>query len=261
MKIYSIISILAIAVVLCVASCDKNEINYGVFEKVDPNQTLIKFNVNIALTANPSYQIKINGQRVSLLIPSRYPYPGGGYNTSGDSRADYLPIKTGTNEVSFTIPKKGTNIDSVELYKTTVNVATGKAYSLHVSDTTSATSAPKSLLVEDDFAIPDSGFVKFRFVHLMPGVGPLDLYNGTTLVKSNVSYLSASDFFTLPIGAPTGAAWSIRLTGSAATSTAIATYSSASTITNRKVYTVFATGYIGKTDAPRKPYVSFYLIR
>lgn len=261
MKIYSVISIFAIASILLFAGCDKNEINYGEFEKVSADQTLIKFNVNIALAANPSYQIKINGQRVSTLIPSRYPYPGGGYNTSGDSRADYLPIKTGSNEVSFTIPKKGTNIDSVELYKTTVDVASGKAYSLHVSDTTSAISAPKSLLVEDDFTIPDSGFVRFRFVHLMPGVAPLDLYNGTTLVKSNISYLKASDFFTLPIGTPTGSVWSVRLTGSAPTSTAIATYTSANTITNKRVYTVFATGYIGKTDATRKPYVSFYLVR
>ncbi|WP_443937356.1 DUF4397 domain-containing protein [Pedobacter sp. MW01-1-1] len=261
MKIFYSISILSVLIILGLASCTKNEINYGEYTKITGDEALLKVNYNIALTANPGVQIKVNGTRVSTLITSRYPYPGGGYNTGGDSRPDYLTISPGNNTVSIVIPKKGTNIDSLELYKTSIVTEAGKNYTLHVTDTTSTTSSTKSLLVTDDFALPDSGFVKYRFVHLMPNVGALDLYNGTTLVAKNLSYLSASDYFILPTGTPTGTAWSIRLTGTAPTSTAIATYTSASTITNRRSYTVFATGYAGRTDAVRKPYLSFFLIR
>lgn len=258
MKIFSTISILPLLMLLCIFGCGKNEINYGDFAVLSPNQALLKVNYNIAYAANPGVQIKVNGERVSTLIQTRYPYPGGGYNTLGDSRADYLAVNPGPLVVSIAIPKKGTNIDSVELFKTTMGTEAGKNYTLHVTDTAANI---KSLVTNDDLVLPDSGFVKYRFVHLMPNVGALDLYNGTTLVKSNIPYLGASDYFILPTGGPTGAAWSVRLTGTLPTSTAIATYSSSSVILNRRSYTVFATGYTGRTDAVRKPYLGFFLTR
>lgn len=258
MKIFSIKSTICLLVILCILSCKKSEIYYGDFSILAADQALLKINYNIAFAANPGVQIKINGERVSTVIQTRYPYPGGGYGTLGDSRPDYLAVSPGSLLVSITIPKKGSNIDSVELFKTTMVAEAGKNYTLHLTDTASNT---KSVITNDDFALPDSGFVKYRFIHLMPNVGALDLYNGATLVKSNIDYLSATDYFHLPTGTPTGAAWSIRLTGSSPTSTAIAAYSSANVILNRRSYTVFATGYSGKTDAVRKPYLAFFLIR
>ncbi|TDQ09748.1 DUF4397 domain-containing protein [Pedobacter metabolipauper] len=258
MKIFSAISILSLLIILSFSGCDKNEINYGVFTKVAGDQSLIKVNYNIALTANPGVHIKINGERVSTLIQTRYPYPGGGYGTLGDSRADYLTVNPGNLTVSIVIPKKGTGIDSVELFKTSVAAEAGKNYTLHVTDTAANT---KSLLTTDDFTLPDTATAKYRFVHLMPNVGALDLYNGPTLVQANISYLNASDYFILANKAPTVNVWSVRLAGSAPTSTAVATYTSASTILNKRSYTVFATGYSGRTDAVRKPYLGFFLIR
>jgi hypothetical protein len=245
-------------VILAGTGCSKNEINYGEFTKLTADQAQLKVNYNIAYSANPGVQLKVNGVRVSTVITSRYPYPGGGYNTLGDSRPDYLAVTPGNLEVSVVIPKKGTNIDSVKLFTANLTAKAGENYTLHLTDTANNT---KSLVTTDQMTVPDSGFVKFRFVNLMPNGGSLDLYNGTTKVMSNVSYLSASDYFTLPTGTPTTTAWTVRVAGSAPTSAAVATYSNASTITNKRSYTVFATGYTGRTDAVRRPYLSFFLIR
>ncbi|WP_240755237.1 DUF4397 domain-containing protein [Pedobacter sp. SYP-B3415] len=192
------------------------------------------------------------------MLTARYPYPGGGYNTLGDSRADYLRATPGKQEVSISIPKRGTLTDSVVLYKTEITTEPGKAYTLHLTDTAANT---KSFLTQDDHSIPDSGFVRFRFVNLMPNVPAVDLYYGGVLVVGNISYLSASDYFLRPILTTAAVAWTIRPTGSAPTSTALATYTSANTFLNRRSYTVFATGYSGRTDAVRRPYVSFFLIK
>ena len=256
MKILSFISAIFFLTVILISGCDKYEINYGEFNKVTSEQALLKVNYNIAYSANPGIQIKINGSRVSTLINTRYPYPGGGYNTLGDSRPDYLAVAQGNLLVSIVIPKKGTNIDSVELYKTNLTTVAGKNYTLHVTDTAENT---KSMVTTDDFTLPDSGFVKYRLVNLMPNVSAIDLYFGTSLVASNIDYLKASEYFTM--ATQPSVAWTIRAAGSAPTSAAVVTYISANTLTNKRSYTIFATGYTGRTDAVRKPYLSFFLIK
>lgn len=252
----SIIKYIAIIVIASIAiSCSKNEINYGEFEILRDDQAMLKVNYNIAYGADPNVQININGKRVSTLIKTRYPYPGGGYGTLGDSRPDYLVIQPGASEVSISIPKRGTSIDSVVLYKTGISTEAGKSYTLHLTDTAANT---KSLLAVDNFVLPDSGFVKYKFVNLMPNVPSVDLYYGTTLVVANIGYLKESEFFIRPVLAGTALAWTIRASGG---TTALATYTSVSTFLNRRIYTVFATGYSGRTDAVRKPYVGFFLTR
>lgn len=253
-SIIQILSVILLTAILFL-SCDKNEINYGEFEKLSSDQVMLKVNYNIAYTANPGVQIKINGERVSTVIQTRYPYPGGGYGTLGDSRPDYLVTKPGESEVSIAIPKKGTNVDSVVLYKTSITTEAGKAYTLHVTDTAANT---MSLLALDSFALPDSGSVRYKFVNLMPNVPAVDLYYGTTLMQSNIGYLKESSYFDMAIPNGTVLGWSIRAAGG---TTALATYSSVSTVLNRRIYTVFATGYNGRTDAVRKPYVAFFLTR
>lgn len=257
--IKSILAVVAIAIVI--ASCDKNEINYGEFEKLGDNQSLLKVNYNIAYSTDPNVQITINGTRVSTLIKTRYPYPGGGYGTLGDSRPDYLTAPSGNTEVAIVIPKKGTSLDSVVLYKTTVALEPGKAYTLHLSDTATTTTTSKSLLAGDDFTLPDSGFVKYKFVNLMPSTPAVDVYYGTTLILSNIAYMQESAYFVRPVPTGTALAWSVRTAGALATAPVLATYSNASTVLNRRIYTMFATGYPNKTDAVRKPYVGFFLTR
>lgn len=262
MKIFSTITSLCLLAIMVFSGCEKKDVVYSDYELVSPDQSFVKVNYNVAFYNNPGVQIKINGTRVSTGIQTRYPFPGGGFNTLGGSTGDYLPVTPGKVEVSLSIPKRNSNVDSVEIYKTILDAVSGKKYSIHVADTL----VRKGLVVDEDAVSPDSGFVKYRFTHLMPNVGPLDLYNGTTKVCSNISFMGISDVFLLPTGAPTGNAWSIRLSSASPTSTALATYTSASTILNQRVYTVFATGYSGysTTVAPldlRRPFVSFYYVR
>jgi hypothetical protein len=92
----------------------------------------------------------------------------------------------------------------------------------------------------------------------MPNVPSVDLYYGTTLVSSAIPYLTSSAYFDLPSPITT-AAWTIRETGAAPTSTALATYTSANTSQRRRIYTAFALGYKGQTATTTRPYISFFL--
>ncbi len=262
MKIFSRISVLSILAIAVLSGCEKNTDNvFSEYDLVDQTtNAFIKVNYNVAFYNNPGVQLKINGTRVTGLLNTRYPFPGGGFNTLGGSTGDYFPVKPGSNEILLSIPKRGTLIDSVEVYKTSLSLLASKRYSLHVTDSLTR----KSLLVEENVELPDSGFFRMRFVNLMPNVPSIDLYNGSVLVASAVPFLGISEPFTLPSGAPTTNVWNMRVGGSAATSTVIATYTSASTILQRRVYTAFATGYSGYPTSgvdPRKPYLSFYYVR
>jgi hypothetical protein len=250
----SIVILFSIAILF--AGCKKNEINYGETEAIT-GKALLKINYVSGYAANPSVQLSINNTRVSNLITSRTPFPGGGFNTGGGSTPDYLAVNPGNLEISVAIPKRLTNTDSVLLHKSSIKVEENKNYTVHITDTAANT---KAVLTVDDLTIPEEGKARYKFVHLMPNVPALDLYFGTTKVASNIAYLGVSDYFEVAV--PTSAtAWNIREAGTSATSTALATYSSASTYTNRRVYTTFALGYKGitsTTDA-RRPFVSFFL--
>lgn len=261
-KIFSRISIMSFLAGVLFIGCEKNKDNvFSEYDLVDQTtNAFIKVNYNVAFYNNPGVQLKLNGTRVSGLLNTRYPFPGGGFNTLGGSTGDYFPVKPGNTEVSLTIPKKGTLLDSVEVYKTTVSLAASKRYSLHVADSL----VRKSLLVDEDVSLPDSGFFRMRFVNLMANVPSIDLYNGSVLVAAGVPFMGISNAFTLPNATPTSNVWNIRIGGSAATSAVIATYTSSSTILQRRVYTAFANGYNGYPTGgidPRKPYISFYYVR
>jgi hypothetical protein len=219
----------------------------------------LKINVASVYQRNPTFQISVNNVRVSNLITARTPFPGGGYNTGGDNRPDYLALTPGAKTVSLAIPKVLTNIDSVALWSGSVNIAAGKNYTLHVTDTAANT---KFVLVEDDVTNADTGSSKYRFINLMPDVPAVDFYFGTTLVAANVPYLSITPVMTMKN--PTVAtSWFIRPAGALPTSTAIATYASSNTYITTRNYVVFAMGYksITSTTDPRRPFVSFYHTR
>jgi hypothetical protein len=264
MKIIFKISTLFMLIMIFLTACRKTDENnvYSQYDVVDEGQkALIKFNYNVAFYNNPGVQIKLNGVRVSgSNISTRFPWPGGGLNTQGGNTGDYLPTNPGQLDVVISIPKRGTSIDSLEIYKTTLQTQAGKRYSLHLADTT----VRKSLLVDEDASVPDSGFVRYRFVNLMPNVPSMDLYIGTLKVASAIPFMGISDSFTLtPSQANISAVWAIRAAGSA---TNIATYTGASTsFLNRRVYTVFANGWNGypasPSTEPRRPFVSLYFVR
>jgi uncharacterized protein (UPF0333 family) len=228
----------------------------------------LKINVAYAYTVNSANAlIKLNGAAVSNLLAGRTPFPGGGFNTNGSNFAIYLTVPQGSNEVAIVLPKVGTNVDSVVLYKTTVAIPDNGPYTLHVTDTlvSSTVNNTKSVLVKNIVTDLDTGRARYRFVNLMPNVPSADLYLNGVLIKGGVAYLAASDTFSVRTGvnAPgyvSGSApsWTIRPAGAAATSAALATYVSASPLGSQLVYTAFAMGYSGAV-APRLPFIAFTL--
>jgi len=259
---------------LAIAGCTKNVLDYGDVEKLTGDEALLKIN-NVSMYANNRTAFyKINGQRVSGPLTARSPFPGGGYNTGGDSKPDFLVVQPGEINLSVVMPKKKDDgTDSVVLYSTTLNVDAGKKYSLHLTDTAANV---KKLLTEENFVMPDSGFARYRFVNLIPNVAAVDLYYGRTavtaadqsadsLVLGNVPLLQMSPEFRMRAGGQIGGVlgiWKIRPAGAAKTATTLlASYASASSVLNRRIYTAFACGYSGKTIASQRPYVSFYLVR
>lgn len=258
-KMQTIFKYLALSFLLMalVPACEKNKISYGESSVIASDQALLKINYESFYALNPSVQIVLNGNRVSPLLLGRTPFPGGGYNTIGDSRPDYLVITQGEVTMKISIPNKGTNTDSVVLYNTSMTLEAGKYYTAHITDTAAKT---QNVLLIDDPVRPDSNYSKFKFVNLMPNVAAVDLYYGTTVVAVNIPYKGASNYFTMMIPSTT-LAWTIRPAGASATSPALATYTSVATNANQRIYTAFAVGYSGSTDAARKPYISFLLNR
>jgi hypothetical protein len=245
------------SIAVVAVSCSKVVDYKGAFTQVNPNNALLKINYLSAYVANPSVQLSIDGQRVSGLITGRTPFPGGGSNTNGSNFPDYLEITPGSKNLSIAIPKKGTNVDSVVLFTTTLQVAAGKNYTAHVSDTMAKT---KSLLVEDDLSLDINPIIsKYRFVNMMPNVPLADLYLGTDLVATKIPYLASSPYFIITFNSATSTTWNLRESGTSPTGPVLATYTNANTITYNRIYTVFSSGYKGQTATTTKPYVSFLL--
>lgn len=250
-----IIKTLLLTCTIAAISC-KKEVDYTADRTfVSENDALLKINYLSAYTLNPGVQLSLNGQRVSGLITGRTPFPGGGYNTNGSNFPDYLKVQPGSNTLSIAIPKKNTNIDSVALFSSTFSVNALTNYTLHVSDTGIKT---KAFLITDYLTPPSWNSSLYKFVNMMPNVPYMDLYFNTTLVAAGIPYLGTSNYFSLPVPSVAGT-WSIRETGTSATSTALATYSSSNTSINQRIYTAFSSGYKGATATATKPYISFLL--
>lgn len=248
-KIFGIL-LTTIATATIFVACEKNQQRF--IESVYlPGQAQFKVNFFSSYRNNPGYQIKLNGTRVSNILTYATPYPGGGLNTGGGSYADYLSVAPGNVKVDITIPNAGTNLDSVTLASSTVALTADKTFSLYFADTATNTQA---VLVEENLTVPDSGFAKFRFINLIPDLPSADLYFGTTKVASAIPYKGISPEFTVAIN--TGTAWSFRAAGG---TTDLATYSSSSSVSNKRVYTAVARGYnsITTTTDPRRRSLSF----
>ena len=249
-----ILNFLAVAMIFVVSSCNKDTELKAPQTFPNGNTAYLKINYASLHATNPSVQIAINDVRVSGSITGRTPFPGGGFNTSGSSFPDYLAVKAGVNKLSIVGLNRGTQKDSVVMFFTNINLQAGKFYTAHVTDTAARTQA---LLLEDVLGFKDTTS-RYRFVNLMPNVPLVDLYYGTTLVSSAIPYLNSSAYFDLPSPLLT-AAWTIRETGTAPTSTALATFTSTNTSLRGRVYTAFALGYRGQTLATTRPYISFLL--
>src|SRR6478735_6889841 len=125
-------------------SCKKNIINsYVDATDVTSGDAQLKINFNSLYAANPNVYFRINGAKVSGSMTARSPFPGGGFNTGGDARADYLVLKPGELKVDVILPKKVAVPveDSIVLYTTKITTEAGKYYTLHTTDTAANTTS------------------------------------------------------------------------------------------------------------------------
>ena len=241
----------SIAVLMIVTSCKKNELKTTEVNKLTNNEAQLKVVFASSYRSNPNFMIYINGVRSSNVLtvsstgtstssPFVTPFPGGGLNTGGGSTADYLRIPSGQVTVAVAVPQKGTVVDSLPLATSQLTYEAGKKYSLYFVDTSTAVT---HFLVADTLTAPDSGYTKFKFVNLMSDVSAgLDLYIGSVKVASAIPFKGVSPSFLVPTN-NSSSTWAIRPAGAASSTTALATYVSASSLANQRVLTVLARGY------------------
>ena len=259
-KSFLSITILFSSLLLIVSGCEKNELNLNK-NAVLSDGAFFKLGWFSPGLTTQGVQLKINGERVSNLLglgftsTTQYsmPFPGGGLNTGGNNKSDYLNVVPGNVEVSLSLPKKGTNEDSILILKSTLALEKGISYTWIVTD---SFPAAKSYLLTDTVALADSGFIRLKFTNAIPNVGAgVDFLVSNTaganqVLATNVNFQTAVGFLRIPF-VPGSNTFSIRKTG---TTTNLATYATSS-LTNKRSYTVVARGYSGATGT-RAPGIS-----
>ena len=259
---------MALVALFVFASCKKNTgVTNQPYDTYGNPANKGQLKVNLAFAYAVDYanlRIKLNGAYVSNLLQSRTPFPGGGYNTRGSNFALYMSVPLGSNAVSVVMPRFGTNVDSVVLFSTNVNVTDNTPQTLHLTDTAANM---KSVLIKNNIVGIADGICRFNFINLMPNAGAVDLYLNGVLMKSNIAYLASSGAMDIPVGinAPgfvsgTTTTWAVRKTGSTATSTALVSYASANGLQSGVALTGFCMGYASATGT-RLPYLSLTLDR
>ena len=251
---------LAAVTTVVTTGCEKNEFHLkeNIFVT---NKAYLKVNFVSSYRANPLYQVKVDGIRVSNGLTFFTPFPGGGLNTGGGNYADYLGVDPGSRKVTISLPFTGSDKDSIELASATVDLKAQKFHSLYFGDTAANTF---SMLLEDDLTPPDSGFTRFRFINLIPDMPTADLYFGTgstaatsMKVSGPIAYKSVSNYFNVPIN--TGTVWSMRLGGTDVSTMVDTSYTSTSSVINQRIFTITTRGYrsIRASTDPRRRMFSF----
>ncbi|MEO8171603.1 MAG: DUF4397 domain-containing protein [Sediminibacterium sp.] len=268
MKKYSLQYFIPVAALFLLFACKKSDgvtnQPYTAYGVTSATQGQLKINLAMAYTVDyANMLIKVNGKAVSNLLQTRTPFPGGGYNTRGSNFALYLSVPVGSNTVSVVLPKATTDTDSVVLFNGTVTVPDNEPYTLHIADTAASI---KSVLVKNVINSMDTGWCRFKFVNLIPNVAAVDLYLNNVKIKSNLAYLVASDTFSIRTGVnqpgyvpgSTTTTFAVRPAGALATTAALASYASNSSLQSQQALTIFTMGYSGSTGT-RLPFISFTL--
>lgn len=254
MKYIKFVSACIVVASLCLTSCKKNTFNTTDRTKPD-GKALIKFGLFSMYPASTSLTVYQNDVKLTASVASPYGYPGGGFNTGGNSYADYLAVEPGSVKFDIAVVYPNVNFIQSRVYNTTYDLGAGKKYTMLVADTAASTT---SVLLEDNFpASLDSGFAYFRITNLIPNSGSLDFYRNSTLIASNIAYKATSDLIRLP--ASLEDSFAIRPAGSPGgpASTATVFYRLA-TNTNKRIYTMVSRGYLGNTT-PRNPTISLII--
>lgn len=254
MKYKLIITATFITAALVFWGCKKN--SYFITDRTSSaGSAQVKLGYFSAYTVLPNTILYINDKPVSNTLTAPIGFPGGGFNTNGSSNGDYLWVTPGSTKIQGFSPVPGTGNLMTKLFEFTQNFDQDKFYTFYITDT-SATTAGFS--VEDAKTAPDSGFVRIKFVNCMPNIAALDLYKGATnltatLFAGNVAYKGSTANFDIPIPSDS---FFIRPAGALASTTPIAKRAFASSLTNRRIYTLLARGYNGAVATNLLPNLS-----
>ncbi|MGN7783286.1 DUF4397 domain-containing protein [Niabella sp. 22666] len=251
--------ILFLSIITCwaliqISGCKKN--TYSETERTSPDgKALIKFGLFSMYPASTPLTIYRNDIKLSAAIASPYGYPGGGFNTGGNSYADYLAIDPGS--IKFDIATVYPNINFIQrqIFDTTYNLGADKKYTILLADTAASTT---SILLEDNFpASLDSGYALFRITNLIPNSGSLDFYKNDSLIAANVAYKATTNLIKLP--ASLADSFAIRSAGTPGGPAASAlVFYRLATNTNKRIFTMVSRGYLNNTT-PRNPTISLII--
>lgn len=237
-----------------ISACKKN--TYTETERTSPDgKALIKFGLFSMYTVSTPLTIYRNDIKLSAAIASPYGYPGGGFNTGGNSYADYLGIDPGSIKFDIASVYPNTNYVQRQIFDTTYSLAADKKYTILVADTLASTT---SVLLEDNFPVNlDSGYAFFRITNLIPNSGSLDFYKNDSLIARNVAYKATTDLIRLP--ASLADSFAIRPAGSPGGPASAATvFYRLATNTNKRIYTMVSRGYLS-ASTPRNPTISLII--
>lgn len=236
MKLSYIITFIAGASI-ALAACKKN--TFHVTERdIITNTALIKIGYFSPSINNQGIQLKINGTRVSNNFTYPIAFPGGGLNTGGSNNSDYVTVRPGETTITLSVPKVGTDVDSVPVLTFSQALSANKKYTFFTTDSVPNVSG---VIVEDDTKAVDTMAV-IKLINLIPNVPAVDFYHRGVLIMANVKYKEVSPYITIPWG---NDVFAIRRAGAPITEAVIGTQT-INTVRQR-IYTFLARGWQGGT--------------
>lgn len=250
------------SVVFTLLSCEKTKLAQK--DEVDPTgKALVKVGYFTPYSAatNVGVQLVVDGIRVSNTFTYAITYPGGGFNMGGQSNPDYLAVATGSRTLKVSIPKAGTNTDSIVLFTGPVTLAADSRQTVMLTDTGANTMAT---LVPDVVTAPvGDRTARAKFFNGIPNAGAIDLYivppTGVAYVAAtNIDYKGVSPYFEFAAGQGSVTFQIVKTGLPNTTANIIASYVFGSSGFGRN-YTILSRGYVltpvSTTDI-RRPFVS-----
>ncbi len=146
---------------------------------------------------------------------------------------DYATIPPGPHKVQVALIGKGAG---AAVITQTLSVNPGLAYTVAALG---GSNTALSLKVFIDNNLLSTGMAKVRVYHLSPGIGSVNVFNGSSMVISGLGYPQASNYLTLTTGSYT---FNVTTTQSTATLPPVSTTLKANTVTS-----IFAVGVINGT--------------
>ncbi|RZK45642.1 MAG: hypothetical protein EOO94_04030 [Pedobacter sp.] len=122
------------ALVALLAACEKN--TYNITDRQGVNgKTQVKIGLFNMTSVATNLLIYNNGERISGAIAAPYPFPGGGFNTGGNSNGDYFALNAGVNKFEFYTTNPGTANIISKFFETTQTLDADKRYTIYTADT------------------------------------------------------------------------------------------------------------------------------